>query len=200
MPDEDKRAIIANAWRTIIDALGYDTSSPHFKDSPARVADFLTRWHTHGKELKAGEHAARLTTFPNDDNEEVGLLKYDGVVMMRDIGFHSMCAHHGLPFFGRAHVAYLPKDKLIGLSKLARVVEHFAHQFQVQEQLTTCIANHLNTALEPLGIAVVLEAEHLCASMRGVGKPGHSTITSALLGGFRDQAARLELLLLKGNK
>ena len=190
-------AIIADSWRTILGALGYDLTDPHLSGSPARVADFLTRWHTHGKRIEAGDHATELTAFPNETNGQ----KYDELVLMRGITFHSLCAHHSLPFFGVAHVGYLPGEKVIGVSKLARIVEHYARQFQVQERLTVQIADCLMQELAPNGVAVVLEAEHMCVSMRGVRKPGHSTVTSALRGGFREnQAARLELLLLKGTK
>lgn len=193
--DRNPRELISQSWRVILGALGYDLSDPHMADSPNRVADFMLRWHTHGKPIEPGEHAVELTSFPNGENGN----KYDELVMMRDITFHSLCAHHSLPFFGVAHVGYIPDKKVIGISKLARVVEHYARRFQVQEQLTAQVAEHLRRELAPRGVAVVIEAEHLCVSMRGVRKPGHSTVTSALHGVFRDQqAARLELLLLRG--
>jgi GTP cyclohydrolase I len=188
-------AVIADSWRTILKALGYDLDDPHLKGSPSRVADFMMRWHTRGREIEAGDHATTLTSFPNEEEGQ----KYDELVLMRDITFHSLCAHHSLPFAGVAHVGYLPGKKVIGVSKLARIVEHYSRQFQVQERLTVQIAECLMKELEPNGVAVVLEAEHMCVSMRGVRKPGHSTVTSALRGGFREnQSARLELLLLKG--
>ncbi len=119
--------------------------------------------------------------------------------MARDIPFHSLCMHHLLPFHGVAHVAYLPGDRIIGLSKLARVVDSFSRDLQVQERLTTQIAHWLEQVLEPRGVGVVLEAEHLCMSLRGVRKPGARTVTSALLGTLRDDArTRAEFLALAG--
>src|SRR4051812_15868388 len=132
------------------------------------------------------------TTFPNDDG-------YDELVVATQIPFHSLCEHHLLPFVGVAHVGYLPGDRIIGLSKLARVVELFARNLQVQERLTTQIAGWLRDQLEPKGVGVVLEAEHLCMSLRGVQKPGARTITSSLHGLVRDDArTRQEFLALTG--
>src|SRR5687767_10600060 len=115
------------------------------------------------------------TTFPNDGG-------YDELVVARDIPFHSLCEHHLLPFIGVAHVAYLPGERIVGLSKLARVVESFARALQVQERLTTQVARWLDSALRPKGVGVVIEAEHMCMSLRGVQKPGATTVTSALHG------------------
>jgi len=131
-----------------------------------------------------------LTTFPNDEG-------YDELVLARDIPFHSLCMHHMLPFHGVAHVAYLPGDRIIGLSKLARVVELFARDLQVQERLTRQVADWLQTHLAPKGVGVVIEAEHLCMSLRGVQKPGARTVTSALHGLVReDPRTRQEFLAL----
>ena len=130
------------------------------------------------------------TTFPNDGG-------YDELVVARDIPFHSLCEHHLLPFVGVAHVAYLPGERIIGLSKLARVVESFARAMQVQERLTTRVAGWLQRELAPKGVGVVLEAEHLCMSLRGVQKAGARTVTSALHGRLReDQRTRQEFLSL----
>src|SRR3712207_5037936 len=118
------------------------------------------------------------TTFRNDGG-------YDELVVARDIPFHSLCEHHLLPFVGRAHVAYLPGERIVGLSKLARVVDHFSRRMQVQERLTTQIASWLTDTLQPKGVGVVLEAEHLCMSLRGVQKTGSETVTSALHGTVR---------------
>jgi GTP cyclohydrolase I len=133
-----------------------------------------------------------LTTFPNDEG-------YDELVLARDIPFHSLCQHHMLPFKGVAHVGYLPGDRILGLSKLARVVELFARDLQVQERLTKQVADWLQTALAPKGVGVVLEAEHLCMSLRGVQASGSRTITSALHGLLRsDQRSRAEFFSLAG--
>jgi GTP cyclohydrolase I len=130
------------------------------------------------------------TTFPNDGG-------YDELVVARDIPFHSLCEHHLLPFVGVAHVAYLPGERIVGLSKLARVVESFARALQVQERLTTQVARWIERELAPKGVGVVLEAEHLCMSLRGVQKPGATTVTSALHGLVRDDPrTRQEFLAL----
>jgi GTP cyclohydrolase I len=135
-----------------------------------------------------------LTTFPNDEG-------YDELVVVRDIPFQSLCMHHVLPFHGVAHVAYLPAERILGLSKLARVVDLFARDLQLQERLTTQIAGWLQAQLQPKGVGVVLEAEHLCMSLRGVQKPGATTVTSALHGLVRDDArTREEFLSLTGRR
>ena len=132
----------------------------------------------------------RATTFPNDDG-------YDELIVARAIPFHSLCMHHLLPFHGVAHVGYLPGERLIGLSKLGRVVELFARDLQIQERMTTQIAHWLQRELEPQGVGVVLEAEHMCMSLRGVQKFGAKTVTSALHGLVRDDArTRQEFLAL----
>lgn len=132
------------------------------------------------------------TTFPNDEG-------YDELVMVRDIPFHSLCEHHLLPFSGVAHVGYLPDSRILGLSKLARVVEHFARGLQVQERLTKQIGDWLDARLDPKGVGVVLEAEHLCMSLRGVEAVGSKTVTSSLHGLVRDDArTRAEFLDLTG--
>jgi GTP cyclohydrolase I len=132
----------------------------------------------------------RATTFANEDG-------YDELVLVREIPFHSLCMHHMLPFHGLAHVAYLPGERIVGLSKLARVVEMFARDLQVQERLTTQIADWIEEELRPKGVGVVLEAEHLCMSLRGVQKFGATTVTSALQGQVRDDPrTRQEFLSL----
>ncbi len=117
------------------------------------------------------------------------------IVLVRDIDFSSLCEHHMLPFLGRAHVAYLPRGKVVGLSKLARVVDVFARRLQVQERMTTQIASALQEGLKPYGVAVVIEATHMCMVMRGVQKPNALTVTSAMLGAFRDNPATREELM-----
>src|SRR5918998_858414 len=132
------------------------------------------------------------TTFPNDGG-------YDELVVARSIPFHSLCEHHMLPFVGVAHVSYLPGERILGLSKLARVVDHFARGLQVQERLTTEVAGFLENELSPRGVGVVIEAEHMCMSLRGAAKPGTRTVTSALRGLVRDDPrTRQEFLSLTG--
>jgi GTP cyclohydrolase I len=132
----------------------------------------------------------RATTFPNDDG-------YDELIVARGIPFHSLCMHHLLPFQGMAHIAYLPGERIIGLSKLGRVVEYFSRNLQIQERLTTQIADWLQRELQPKGVGVLMEAEHLCMSLRGVQKLGAKTVTSALRGLVRDDArTRQEFLAL----
>jgi GTP cyclohydrolase I len=134
------------------------------------------------------------TTFPNDEG-------YDELVVARDIPFHSLCEHHLLPFSGLAHVGYLPGSRILGLSKLARVVEHFSRRLQVQERLTKQIGDWLTERLDPKGVGVVLEAEHLCMSLRGVQAPGSRTVTSSLHGLLRDDArSRAEFLALTSGR
>ena len=166
----------------LLRALGADLQSEHLRETPRRVAA------AYGELLTPVPFNA--TTFPNDEH-------YDELVLVQGIPFQSLCMHHLLPFHGVAHVAYLPGDRLIGLSKLARVVELFARDLQLQERLTTQVADWLEEHLRPRGTGVVLEAEHLCMSLRGVQKPGARTVTSALRGGVKDDPrTRAEFLSL----
>src|SRR4051794_32452874 len=166
----------------LLEALGVDLAVEGLRDTPRRVAAAYAELLT--------PQPFSVTTFPNEE-------AYDELVVARDIPFHSLCEHHLLPFFGVAHVAYLPGERILGLSKLARVVELFARRLQVQERLTMQIARWLEDQLAPRGVGVVLEAEHLCMSLRGVRKPGTRTVTSALLGMVRDEArTRQEFLSL----
>ncbi|MEA2243298.1 MAG: cyclohydrolase [Solirubrobacteraceae bacterium] len=170
------------AVRDLLVALGRDVREPGLRETPRRVADAFAELLTH--------EPVALTTFPNDAG-------YDELVVVREIPFHSLCMHHLLPFHGVAHVAYLPGERIIGLSKLARVVELFARELQIQERLTMQVADCLQEHLRPKGVGVVLEAEHLCMSLRGVQKAGTRTTTSALLGLLRDDArTRQEFLSL----
>ncbi|MBM3735619.1 MAG: GTP cyclohydrolase I FolE [Acidobacteria bacterium] len=124
-------------------------------------------------------------------------VKHDEMVIVKDVEFYSLCEHHMLPFFGRMHVAYLPKDRVIGLSKIPRIIDAFARRLQVQERLTTQVAEAIQSAVEPHGVGVICEARHFCMMMRGVEKQGSSTVTSAMLGAFRtQQASRQEFLSL----
>ncbi len=158
----------------LLGALGKDISSPHLADTPRRVAASLL-------ELLTPREFA-MTTFANDEG-------YASLVLVRDIPFHSLCEHHLLPFRGVAHIGYLPGERIVGLSKLARVVEQFSRELQVQERLTTQIANYLSAELSPRGVGVVLEAEHLCMSLRGVQAAGAMTTTSVFLGALADDVA-----------
>lgn len=160
--------------RGILEALGLDLRAPEFRDTPRRVARMLVDEIFHG--LARGR-APRLTVFPNVEG-------YRSMVVVRDVPFYSMCAHHFVPFFGVGHVAYIPRDRVVGLSKIARVLDHFAARPQVQERLTEEVANLLVERLRPLGVMVVLEARHLCMEMRGVEKPGALTTTAAVRGVF----------------
>ena len=174
----------ARAVQDLMTALGMDIDDPSLQRTPERVA------RAYSEMLAPREFG--LTTFPNDEG-------YDELVIARDIPFHSLCQHHMLPFSGVAHVGYLPGERIVGLSKLGRVVEHFARALQVQERLTTRIAGWLDEHLAPRGVGVVLEAEHLCMSLRGVQKPGARTVTSALHGLVRDDPrTRQEFLALTG--
>jgi GTP cyclohydrolase I len=173
-----------HAARDLLEALGVDVTDESVRDTPRRMAA------TYAELLTPA--AFTPTTFPNDGG-------YDELVVATGIPFHSLCEHHLLPFVGVAHVGYLPSDRIIGLSKLARVVELFARDLQVQERLTTQIAGWLDDHLNPKGVGVVIEAEHLCMSLRGVAKPGTRTVTSALHGLVRDDPrTRQELLSLTG--
>ena len=164
----------------LLRALGRDPRSAHLGDTPRRVAAAFAELLT--------PHEFEFTTFPNDRS-------YDGVVLVTGIRFHSLCAHHLLPFEGVAHIGYLPGERLVGLSKLARVLEYFARDLQVQEQLTADVADWLDDRLAPRGVGVVLEARHLCMSLRGVRAGGARTVTTALLGELRDDpVARREFL------
>src|ERR1700694_2286034 len=172
-------ARIERAVREILVAVGDDPDRDGLQRTPARVARMYA-------EIFAGigdDPSRHLTTTFEADHDEM--------VMVKDIPFHSICEHHLVPFVGQAHVAYIPNDdgRLTGLSKLARVVEGFSNRPQVQERLTTQIADAIETALQPKGVLVVIEAEDLCMSMRGVRKPGSVTVTSAVRGLFRASVA-----------
>jgi GTP cyclohydrolase I len=161
------------AAKAFLDALGLDLSREHLADTPRRMA------HAYAELLTP--RTFQPTTFANDEG-------YDELVLARDIPIRSVCEHHLLPFVGVAHVGYLPGERILGLSKLARVVELFAHGPQVQERLTKQVANWLDGHLHPKGVGVVIEAEHLCMTLRGVQAVGSRTITSSLLGALRDDA------------
>jgi GTP cyclohydrolase IA len=173
---------LERAAADLLSALGADADAEALEETPRRVADAYAELLT--------PQPFRATTFPNDDG-------YDELIVARSIPFHSLCMHHLLPFHGVAHIGYLPGERIIGLSKLGRVVEYFSRDLQIQERLTTQVAGWLQRELEPKGVGVVLEAEHLCMSLRGVQKLGAKTVTSALRGAVRDDArTRQEFLAL----
>jgi GTP cyclohydrolase I len=173
------------AVEELLRSLGYDLAEESLRDTPRRVAAAYA-------EMLAPQ-AFDLTTFPNDEG-------YDELVVARKIPFSSLCEHHLLPFVGVVHVGYSPGDRILGLSKLARVVQQFSRDLQVQERLTMQIANWLDDQLHPRGVGVIVEAEHLCMSIRGVQAVGARTTTSALLGTLRhDARTRQEFLdLVRG--
>jgi GTP cyclohydrolase I len=176
---------VAAAVREILGAIGEDPDREGLRDTPRRVADMYAELFT-GLDTDPARHLR--VTF------EAG---HDEMVMVRDIAFTSLCEHHLVPFMGHAHVAYVPgvDGRITGLSKLARLVEGFARRLQVQERMTVDIADAIDKELQPRGALVVIEAEHLCMAMRGVKKPGSTTITSSVRGTFRsDPATRAEAL------
>jgi GTP cyclohydrolase IA len=166
----------------LLTALGIDHDSGPLTATPGRIARAYAELLT--------PLPFSMTTFPNDEG-------YDELVIARDIPFVSLCEHHLLPFIGTAVVGYLPKDRILGLSKLARVVEHFSRRPQVQERMTTQIARWLDDQLAPSGVGIVMQAEHTCMTVRGVAARGSTTVTSTLLGALRDDArSRSEFLAL----
>lgn len=182
--------LIARGVRLILEGIGEDPERPGLQDTPRRVAEMYA-------ELTAGMHEdpnAHVIPLPGD--------KHDEMVIVKDISIASICEHHLAPFVGKCHIAYIPRaGRIVGLSKLARLSETFARRLQVQERLTSEIANTLYKSLEPLGVMVVIEAEHTCMTLRGVKKSGAITVTSCVLGGFRkDPRTRAEAMaLIKGN-
>lgn len=185
MQNIDKEKIEV-AFRQILEAIGEDPDREGLRDTPKRVARMYN-------EIFSGLH-----TTPEEHLEVSFTEFHDELVLVKDIPLYSMCEHHFLPFYGKAHVAYIPRGgKVVGLSKLARVTQCFASRPQVQERLTSQIADCINDSLNPLGVAVVIEAEHMCMTMRGVKKPGSTTVTSAVRGAFeKNHRTRAELFSL----
>jgi GTP cyclohydrolase IA len=180
---------IAQGVRLMLEGIGENPDRDGLKETPRRVADFYAEL-TEGLWQNASEHIKAL---PGDSHDEM--------VIVKDITFASVCEHHLAPFFGKCHIAYIPSGgRIVGLSKLARITDIFSKRLQVQERLTQQIAETLFDNLQPLGVMVVMEAEHTCMTMRGVKKAGSKTITSAVLGGFRkDPRTRAEAMsLIKG--
>ena len=170
--------------REMIRILGLDPEKdPNLVDTDHRVAKMYLEIFSG---LDSGNQP-RLTTFPNDE-------KYSAMVMEKDIPFYSMCAHHFVPFYGHGHIAYIPNERIVGLSKLPRLLEFYARRPQLQERLTEQVAATLEEELRPQGVMVVIEARHLCVEMRGVKKPGALTVTSAIRGIFASKAVREEFL------
>jgi len=178
-------ARIEKAVREILAAVGEDLEREGLKRTPERVARMYT-------ELLGG-----MSQDPKEHSQRVFTEKYDEIVLLRDIPFYSICEHHLMPFIGSAHVAYLPAGRVLGVSKLARVVDCFAHRLQVQERLTDQIADFIMDSLNPRGVAVVLEASHSCMTIRGIKKAGSVMVTSSLRGIFkRDPKSRSEIMSL----
>jgi GTP cyclohydrolase I len=174
---------IAEHVRGILAVLGLDTSDPNLAETDVRVAKmYLEMFHG----LAEGAEP-RVTTFPNDEH-------YSHMVMETQLPFYSMCAHHLVPFYGHAHIAYVPNDRILGLSKFSRILEFYAKRPQLQERLTEQVVTFLEEKLQPQGAMVVIEARHLCVEMRGVKKPGAVTVTSAIRGIFHQKPVREEFL------
>ncbi|MCM2322920.1 MAG: GTP cyclohydrolase I FolE [Oligoflexia bacterium] len=187
MTDEKLKKVTAH-MRETLELLGEDTDREGLRDTPRRYAkamEFLTSGYSKNIDQIVGK-----ALFSESSSE---------IIIIRDIELFSLCEHHLLPFYGKAHVAYIPTGKIIGLSKIPRIVDAFARRLQVQERLTTQIAEELTRLLNPLGVSVIIEAFHLCMMMRGVEKQNSYTITSCMLGAFRDEpSARQELMALLG--
>jgi GTP cyclohydrolase I len=180
---------VASHVRAMLIELGLDLDDPNLRDTDQRVARMY--WEMFAG-LRAGSRPA-VTTFPNEEG-------YRAMVIEKEIPFYSLCAHHLVPFYGHAHMAYIPNDRILGLSKFARILEFYAKRPQLQERLTEQVAGFLESELRPQGAMVVIEARHLCVEMRGVRKAGAVTVTSAIRGGFYKKEVREEFLDLLGRK
>lgn len=181
--EDAKVAEIAAHMRRILEILGLDATDPNLIETPERVAKlYLEMFHG----LSEGAEP-QVTFFPNTEH-------YTAMVMEKDIPFYSLCSHHFVPFYGHAHIAYIPNEKIAGLSKMPRILEFYATRPQLQERLTEQVAGFLFEKLSPQGVMVVIEAHHLCVEMRGVKKPGALTVTSAIRGSFFKRPVREEFL------
>jgi GTP cyclohydrolase I len=180
---QGKLDTIARHVRGILTTLGLDLQDPNLAETDLRVAKMYIEMF--GGLAEGAE--PKVTTFPNEEG-------YSHLVMETQIPFYSMCAHHLVPFYGHAHIAYIPRERILGLSKFARILEFYAKRPQLQERLTEQVVTYLEQKLQPLGAMVVIEARHLCVEMRGVKKPGALTVTSALRGVFHQRPVREEFL------
>ncbi len=188
--EQPTREEAERAVRTLIRWAGDDPEREGLHDTPARVARAFKEWFSGYEE---DPYLYLKATFEETDG-------YDEMVVLRDIRFESHCEHHLAPIIGKVHIAYLPRRRVVGISKLARLIEVYSRRLQIQEKLTAQIANTINEVLEPLGVAVVIEATHQCMTTRGVHKPGVSMVTSRMLGSFRsDATTRREFLSMLGN-
>ena len=186
VPPKHAKGPIADLMRQVLTHLGQNPAREGLVRTPERIEEAL-RFLTNGYQADIGKLV----------NGAVFAVKYDEMVIVRDIEFFSLCEHHMLPFFGKVHVAYLPKDKVLGLSKIPRIVDVFAHRLQVQERMTQEIAETIQEITEPRGVGVICEARHLCMMMRGVQKQHSGAVTSSMLGAFRTrQPTREEFLSL----
>ncbi|HVS01510.1 MAG TPA: GTP cyclohydrolase I FolE [Thermoanaerobaculia bacterium] len=181
--DDARLARVSAHVRAMLEELGLDLTDPNLQHTDVRVARLYAEMF-HG--LEEGVRP-RATTFPNDEG-------YRAMVMEKEIPFYSLCAHHLVPFYGHAHMAYIPNDRIVGLSKFARILEFYAKRPQLQERLTEQVVTFLEEELRPQGAMVVIEARHLCVEMRGVKKPGAVTVTSAIRGTFYKKEVREEFL------
>lgn len=180
---------LSENYKTIIENLGEDVNREGLQKTPERVAKAM-QFLTHGYDINPLE-ILKSALFTEDHQQ---------MIVVKDIEVYSMCEHHMLPFFGKAHVAYIPNGKIVGLSKIPRIVDAFARRMQVQERLTDEIKNCIQEALNPLGVAVVIEAQHMCMQMRGIQKQNSFTTTSSFTGAFEKDKTRKEFISLISNK
>ena len=187
--DEEITEVLSDNYRTIIENLGEDVNREGLEKTPERVAKAM-QFLTHGYGLDPLE-IMKSALFTEDHKQ---------MIVVKDIEVYSMCEHHMLPFFGKAHVAYIPNGKIVGLSKIPRIVDAYARRMQVQERLTDQIKDCIQEALNPLGVAVVIEAQHMCMQMRGIQKQNSLTTTSSFTGAFEKDKTRKEFISLVSNK
>lgn len=187
--DDQKTEVLSTNYSSIIANLGEDINREGLQKTPQRVAKAM-QYLTHGYELNPLE-ILKSAMFTEDHKQ---------MIVVKDIEVYSMCEHHMLPFFGKAHVAYIPNGKIVGLSKIPRIVDAFARRMQVQERLTDQIKDCIQEALNPLGVAVVIEAQHMCMQMRGIQKQNSVTTTSSFTGAFEKDKTRKEFISLICNK
>tara|TARA_B100000809_G_scaffold155166_1_gene152471 strand:- start:2881 stop:3480 length:600 start_codon:yes stop_codon:yes gene_type:complete len=187
--DEDKINSLSQHYKSVITDLGEDITREGLEKTPERVAKAM-QYLTHGYDLNPAE-IIKGAMFTEDHRQ---------MVIVKDIELYSMCEHHMLPFFGKAHIAYIPNGKIVGLSKIPRIVDAFARRLQVQERLTDQIKNCINDTLNPHGVAVVIEAQHMCMQMRGIQKQNSFTTTSSFVGAFEKDSTRKEFISLISNK